>query len=122
MIQCVLGDAEEKSRRSSVIEAYITAGIRTLYLSNTSLDSSISCCFTVIRIKRTEEPQNQEETENAEICSYSKINKMHLLSQIIYSRKTLYMFWTVFPSIIRSSRLHIQHQTYVKQLLLTAAV
>jgi len=28
---------------------------------------------------------------------------MHLLSQIIYSCKTLYMFRTVFPSIIRSS-------------------
>jgi len=33
---------------------------------------------------------------------------MHLLSQIIYSCKTLYMFQTVFPSIIRSSRLRIQ--------------
>jgi len=27
------------------------------------------------------------------------------------------MFWTVFLSIIRSSRLHIQQQAYVKQLL-----
>jgi len=33
---------------------------------------------------------------------------MHLLSQIIYSCKTLYMFRTVFPSIIRSSKLRIQ--------------
>jgi len=32
------------------------------------------------------------------------------------------MFRTVFPSIIRSSRLHIQQQAYVKQLLLAAAV
>jgi hypothetical protein len=31
------------------------------------------------------------------------------------------MFRTVFPSIIRSSRLHIQQQAYVKQLLLPAA-
>jgi hypothetical protein len=45
------------------------------------------------------------------IYSYSKTNKMHLLSQIIYSCKTLYMFRTVFPSIISSSRLHIQQQT-----------
>ena len=66
VVQRVLGDAEEKSRRSSVIEAYITAGIRTHYLSNTSLDRSISCCSTVIRIKRTEEPQGQEKTESAE--------------------------------------------------------
>jgi len=33
---------------------------------------------------------------------------MHLLFQIIYSCKMLYMFWTVFPSVIRSSKLHIQ--------------
>ena len=31
------------------------------------------------------------------------------------------MFRTVIPSIIRSSRLHIQQQAYVKQLLLPAA-
>jgi hypothetical protein len=30
------------------------------------------------------------------------------------------MFRTVFPSIIRSSRLNIQQQVYVKQLLLPA--
>ena len=42
--------------------------------------------------------------------SYSTTNKMHLLSQIIYSCKTLYMFRTVFPSIIRSSKLRIQQQ------------
>ena len=33
---------------------------------------------------------------------------MHLLCQIIYSCKTLYVFQTVFPSIIRSSTLRIQ--------------
>jgi len=43
------------------------------------------------------------------------------VSQIIYSSKTLYVFWTVFPSIIRSSKLHIRQQAYVKQLLLPAA-
>ena len=43
------------------------------------------------------------------------------VSQIIYSCKTLYMFRTVFPSIIRSSKLHIRQQAYVKQLLLSAA-
>jgi len=35
---------------------------------------------------------------------------MHLLSQIIYSFKTLYMFRTVFPSIIESSKLRIQQR------------
>ena len=37
----------------------------------------------------------------------STTNKMHLLSQIIYSCKTLYIFQTVFPSIIRSSKLRL---------------
>jgi len=46
---------------------------------------------------------------------------MRLLSEIIYSCKTLYMFRTVFPSIIRSSKLRIQGQVYVKQLLLPVA-
>jgi hypothetical protein len=27
------------------------------------------------------------------------------------------MFWTVFPSIVRSLRLYIQHQLYIKQVL-----
>jgi hypothetical protein len=43
------------------------------------------------------------------IYSYSTSNKMHMLSQIIYSCKTLYMFRTVL-SIIRSSKLRIQQQ------------
>jgi hypothetical protein len=38
-----------------------------------------------------------------------------------HTLRMLYMFRTVFPSIIRSSRLHIQQQAYVKQLLLRAA-
>jgi len=35
---------------------------------------------------------------------------MQLLSQIIYSCKTLHMFRTVFPSIIRRSKLRIQQR------------
>ena len=42
--------------------------------------------------------------------SYSTTNEMHLLSQMICSCKTLYMFRTVFLSIIRSSKLCIQQQ------------
>jgi len=47
---------------------------------------------------------------------------MHLLSQIIYSCKTLYMFRTVFPSIIRSSKTAYAETVYVKQLLLPADI
>ena len=61
-------------------------------------------------------------TGNDEENSYSTTNKMHLLSQIIYSCKTLYMFRTIFPSIIRSSKLRIQQPDNVTQLLLPAAI
>jgi len=44
------------------------------------------------------------------IYSYDTTNKMHLLSEIIYSYKTIYMFRTVFPSIIRNSKLLIQQR------------
>ena len=53
------------------------------------------------------------------IYSYSTTNKMHLLCQIIYSCKTLYMFRTVFPSIIRSSKTAYTATVCVKQLLLS---
>jgi hypothetical protein len=39
---------------------------------------------------------------------------MHLFLKFIYFCITLYMFRTVFPSIIRSSGLYIQQQAYVK--------
>ena len=41
--------------------------------------------------------------------------------KFIYFGTTLYMFWTVFPSIIRSSRLYMQQQAYVKQILVAAS-
>jgi hypothetical protein len=41
--------------------------------------------------------------------------------QFISFCKTLYMFQTSFPSIIRSSKLHIQRQVFVRPLLLLAA-
>jgi hypothetical protein len=42
--------------------------------------------------------------------SYSTTNKMHLLSPIIYDCESFYMFRTVFPSIIRSSKLRKQQR------------
>jgi len=42
---------------------------------------------------------------------------MHNISNLFYSGTTLYMFRMVFPSIIRSLRLYVQHQVYVKQVL-----
>jgi len=48
---------------------------------------------------------------------YSKTNLMHNISNLFYFGITLYMFRTVFPSIIRSLRLYIQHQVYVVKVL-----
>jgi len=45
------------------------------------------------------------------IYFYSKINWMHNISNLFYFGTILYMFRTVFPSIIRSSRLYTQHHT-----------
>jgi len=42
----------------------------------------------------------------------------HCIKFILFGVK-LYMFRTVFPSIIRSSRLYIQQTAYVKQILPT---
>ena len=42
------------------------------------------------------------------------------VSNLFYFGMTVYMFWTVFPSIIRSSWLYIQQQAYVKKILLSA--
>ena len=39
------------------------------------------------------------------------------VSNLFYFGITLYMFRTVFPSIIRSSRLYIQQQAFVKRIL-----
>jgi hypothetical protein len=47
------------------------------------------------------------------IYFYSKTKEMHNISNLFYFGTTLYMFRTVFPSIIRSLRLYIQHQVYV---------
>ena len=44
------------------------------------------------------------------------------VSQFIYFCKMLYMFQKGFPSIIRTSKLHIQRQVFVRPILLPAAI
>ena len=48
---------------------------------------------------------------------YSKTNQMHQCIKLILFGTDTCMFWTVFPSIIRSSRLYIQQQAFVEQIL-----
>jgi len=49
--------------------------------------------------------------------SIEKPTRCTSFSNLFYFRITLYMFWMVFQSIIRSSVLYIQQQVYVKQIL-----
>ena len=51
------------------------------------------------------------------VCLCSETNQMHNISNLSYFGTTFYMFRTVFPSIIKSLRLYIQHQVYVIQVL-----
>jgi len=55
------------------------------------------------------------------IISIVKPTSCTNVSNLFYFGMTLYMFRTVFPSIIRSSRLYIQQQAFVKQILLLLA-
>jgi hypothetical protein len=52
---------------------------------------------------------------------YSKTNQIHYISNLFYFVVALYMFRAVFSSIIRILRLYIQHQVYIKHILLTAS-
>jgi len=58
--------------------------------------------------------------EDARIISIVKPTRFTNVLNLFYFGKTLYMFRTVFPSISRSSRLYIQQQAFVKQILLSA--
>jgi hypothetical protein len=55
----------------------------------------------------------------SKIISIVKPTRCTSVSNLFYFGMTLYMFRTVFPSIIRSSRLHIQQHAFVKQILLS---
>jgi hypothetical protein len=50
-------------------------------------------------------------------CFYSETNQLHNISHLFYFGTTLYLFRTVFPSIIRSLRLYIQHEVHAIQVL-----
>ena len=52
------------------------------------------------------------------IISIAKLTNCTSLSNLFYFGMTLYMFQTVFPSVITSSNLYIQQQTFVRQILL----
>jgi len=58
--------------------------------------------------------------KNEVLISVVKPKRCTNVSNLFYFGLTLYMFRTVVPSIIRSSRLYIHLQAYAKQILLSA--
>jgi len=69
-----------------------------------------------LRCSRAAEIWNSER-----VYFYSKTNQMLNISNLFYFGTTLYIFRTVFPSIIRSLRPYIQHQVYVIQQCFSTA-
>jgi hypothetical protein len=55
-----------------------------------------------------------------EAISIVKPTRYTSFSNLLYFGITLYKFRAVFPSIVRSSRLYIHQQEYVKQIVLPA--
>ena len=56
------------------------------------------------------------------VISIVKPTRCTTVSNLFYFGMTLYMFRTVFSSVIRSSRLHIQQRAFVRQILLSACL
>ena len=54
------------------------------------------------------------------VISVVKPTRCSNVSYLVYFGMTLYMFRTVFLSIASTSRLYLQPQAFVKQILLTA--
>jgi len=59
-------------------------------------------------------------TVHRTIISKVKPTRCTNVLNLFYFGMALYMFGTVFPSIIRSSRLYMQQQAFVEQILLSA--
>ena len=55
-----------------------------------------------------------------QVISIVKPTRCTNVSNLFYFGMTLYMFRTVYQSIIRSSRLYIQQQAYVKKILMSS--
>jgi hypothetical protein len=71
-------------------------------------------------LQRTVQMTPGQQMLNTVFYFCSKTNEMHQFLKFISSRSSTLHGLEVFPSIIRSLRVYIQHQVYVKQILLTA--
>ena len=85
-----------------------------------------SCAIFAVRLPITQ--HNITEDPNSQHYCFGNLEyrrrvqpTRYDVSQFIYFCKTMYTFQTAFPSIIRSSKLHIQRPVFVRPILLPAA-
>jgi len=77
-------------------------------------------CFVVLTSQSVFHKFDVHRAVHCNIISIVKPSRCTSVSNLFYFGMTLYMFRTVFSSIIRSSRLYIQQQAFVRQILLCA--
>ena len=94
-------------------ETYHKNGEQCLLTTKTAIPASFRsiCKYRLSNFITSNNIYPHSQTYNQEDATFLKF---------IYFCKTPYMFQTVFPSIIRSSKLHIQRQVFVRPLLLPA--
>ena len=79
------------------------------------LERKAASTFYEISFRRVASVRVYKEKQQVQCYQHSTTNKMRPFS-------ICYMFQTGFPSIIKSSKLHIQRQVFVRTMLLPAAI
>jgi len=115
VVRHVLG---RRNRRGQVIVDFCERS--EIVIGNTWFDKPKRRSYT------WKEPEIKADISRITILGSAEYNQQdanfsQLIFFTIYFCKTPYMFQTVFPSIIRSSKLHIQHQVFLRPILLLAA-
>ena len=109
-----IGLAQDRYRWRTLVSAIMNLRVPW------NADNFLTSCKPVSFSRRTLHHVVGKNVRASLICFQSKTNRMWL-SHFFYFCKTLYIFQTGFPSIIRSSKLQIQHQVFVIPTLLPAA-
>ena len=78
--------------------------------------SSVSFSFLPLRLKHIPENPSVKHTPPTSVVKPTRCTSV---SNLFYFGLTLYMFRTVFPSIIRCSRLYIKQQAFFKEILMS---
>jgi len=110
----ILGDSEGQEG------AFVSPDFGASFLQAMVKDSRTPSCAVqqCVRVTAYDDPEEKPIVhEEVRRVQPTRCN----FSQFIYFCKTLYMFQTGFPSIIRRTKLHIRWQVFVRPILLPAA-